>query len=82
MVAQVDENQPAMVAAAIHPAGQPDGLADMRLAQFAAGVGAIGMHDGKTFKIEQNPGRMWRTGPRLVKGDFPWERASVSSRPT
>jgi hypothetical protein len=68
MVTQVDEDQPTMVAAAIHPAGQPDGLADMRLAQFAAGMGAIGMHDGKTFKTETNPGRMWRTAPSLVKG--------------
>ena len=50
MIAQVDEQQPAMVAPAIDPAGQPDGLSDMFLAKLAAGVGAIGVHDEKPLK--------------------------------
>jgi hypothetical protein len=44
MVAQIDEQQAAMVALAMHPAGQPDGLANMRGALRAAGVGAVEMH--------------------------------------
>ena len=35
-VAHVDEDQPAEVAAGVDPAGQGDGLADMRRAQFVA----------------------------------------------
>ena len=38
MVAQVDEQHAAMVADAVAPAGQPHGLADVALAQRAAGV--------------------------------------------
>ncbi len=44
MVAQVDEQHPAMVADAVAPAGQPHLLADVGLAQGAAGMGAITMH--------------------------------------
>jgi hypothetical protein len=46
MVAQVDEDQPAMVAAPVDPARQADGLPDIGLAKLAAGVGAIGVHGG------------------------------------
>ena len=49
MVAQIDEDQPAMVAAAIDPARQPHGLADIGFAQLAAGMGAIGVH-GKPLR--------------------------------
>ncbi len=38
MVAQIDEQQSAMVADAVTPAGQPHGLANVALAKRAAGV--------------------------------------------
>ena len=44
MVAQVDEQHAAMVADAMAPAGEPDGLADIALAERAAGMGAVTMH--------------------------------------
>ena len=44
VVAQVDEQQAAMVAHAVHPARQADGLADVGLAQVRAGVAAVAMH--------------------------------------
>ena len=63
MVAQVDEQQPAMVAPAIDPAGQPHRLADMLLAQLAAGVGAIGVHVEKPLKTRL----LWRVCGEPVK---------------
>ena len=50
MVAQVQEHQPAMVAAAIDPARQPDALSDGILAQLATIMGAIGVHAGSLRK--------------------------------
>ena len=44
MVAEIDEQQPAMVAHAMHPARKPDGLADVVFAKLAASMGAIGVH--------------------------------------
>src|SRR3954466_4397357 len=44
MVAQVDEQKPAMVADAVPRAGQTNLLADVGVAERAAGVGAITMH--------------------------------------
>ena len=44
MVAQVDEQHAAMVADAVAPAREADGLADMVFAELAAGMGAIGVH--------------------------------------
>src|SRR5690349_19102220 len=44
MVAKVDEQKAAMVANAMYPAGQADGLADVLFAKFSAGVGAILVH--------------------------------------
>ena len=44
MVPQIDEHQPAMVALAMNPAGQADGLARVGEAQRAAGMGAIDVH--------------------------------------
>ena len=44
MVAQIDEQHAAMVADAMAPARQPDGLADVALAERAAGVGPVAMH--------------------------------------
>ncbi len=45
MVAQIDEQHPAMVADSMAPAGKPHGLPDVALAKRAAGVGAIAMHE-------------------------------------
>ncbi len=39
VVTQVDEDEAAVVAAAVHPAGEGDGLALVGGSQFAAGVG-------------------------------------------
>ena len=44
MVAKVDEEQAAMVADAMHPAGQADGLADVVGAERAAGMGSVTVH--------------------------------------
>ena len=44
MVAQIDKEQAAMVALAVHPAGKAGGLAGIGCAKLAAGVGAIGVH--------------------------------------
>src|SRR3954453_8101019 len=44
MIAQVDEQQPAMVADAVAPAGQTNLLADVAVAERAAGMGAVTMH--------------------------------------
>ena len=44
MVAQIDEQQPAMVADAMAPAGQAGGLVDIALAERAAGVGPVAVH--------------------------------------
>jgi hypothetical protein len=44
MVAQVDEQQAAMIADAVAPAGDAHRLANMGVAELAAGVGAIAMH--------------------------------------
>src|SRR5690349_12364600 len=44
MVAKVDEQKAAMVANAMYPAGQADGLADVLFAKFSASVGAILVH--------------------------------------
>ena len=45
VVAQVDEEDAAVVAQAEHPAGEADGLARVAGAELVAGMGAIGMHD-------------------------------------
>ena len=44
MVAQVDEQEAAMVAHAMDPAGKADGGADVGLAQLATVMASIGMH--------------------------------------
>ena len=44
MVAQVDEQDAAMVADAVHPARQANGFALVGLGQVGAGMAAIGMH--------------------------------------
>ncbi len=44
VVAEIDEQEAAMVADAVAPAGEPHRLADMQLAQRAASMRAIAMH--------------------------------------
>jgi hypothetical protein len=44
MVAQVDEQNAAMVAHAVHPAREPDIGAGVALAKRGAGVGTVAMH--------------------------------------
>ncbi len=44
MVAQVDEQHPAMVALAVDPAGQADGRADVAGTKVGASMGAVGVH--------------------------------------
>jgi hypothetical protein len=44
MVAQVDEDQPPVVAFPVDPAGEADGLTRVGGAQGAAGMAAIGVH--------------------------------------
>ena len=44
MVAQIDEQQLAVVALAVHPARQPGRAAGVGGAERAAGMGAIGVH--------------------------------------
>ena len=51
MVAQVDEQHAAMVALAMDPARQADGLADIGGSQGAAGMGAIGMHGKNSLLV-------------------------------
>ena len=45
MVSQIDEQQTAMVAHTVYPAGQPDGFVDMIGAQGAASMRSIAMHE-------------------------------------
>jgi hypothetical protein len=45
MVAQVDEKHAAMVADAVAPAGQANLFANVAVAERAAGMGTIAMHD-------------------------------------
>ncbi len=52
MVAQIDEEHPAMVADAMAPARQADDLADMLLPERAAGVGAVAVHGHRNFPKE------------------------------
>jgi hypothetical protein len=67
MVAQVQEDQPAMIAPAVDPARQAHMSADVGLAKLAASVGAIGVHD----EILENGGffgGLWGGGQGRVKG--------------
>ncbi len=49
MVTQIDEQQIAVIALTVDPTRQADGLADLRLAELGAVVGAIGVHITMTF---------------------------------
>ena len=69
MVAQIDEQQLAMVALAVHPAGQTRRLPGIGEAERAAGMGAIGMHRSKSGR------------PVFKGGRKPHEPAPLSSQP-
>ena len=51
-VAQIDENDAAVVAAGIDPAGKGDGLADVIYAELMAEMGAV--HGGSVGQDERN----------------------------
>jgi hypothetical protein len=53
MVAQVDEQQAAVIAYAMAPAGKPNVGAILGEGQGAAGVGAVAMHDYRVFFSRQ-----------------------------
>jgi hypothetical protein len=44
MVPEIDEDQIAMIALAMDPAGEPGRMADIGQSERAAGVRAVGMH--------------------------------------
>ena len=52
VVAQIDENNAAVVALTVDPARQADRLTDVFLAQFAAGVCSEWMHGGN-YRVER-----------------------------
>ena len=53
MVAQVDEQHATMVADAMAPAGQPDRLSDVAVAERAAGMGPVAMHGRPEYRREE-----------------------------
>src|SRR5258706_10192099 len=61
MVTQIHKQQPAVVAYAVAPAGEPNDLANIRLAQGAAGVGTVTMH----HQARHNGPRRIRLSPRF-----------------
>ena len=63
MVAQIDEQHPAMVADAMAPARQPNGLADIALTEGAAGVGPVTMHEHSKNSCRWTNWQETRTGP-------------------
>ena len=71
VVAQIDEQQPAMVADAVHPAGEADGLADVVGAERAAGVASVAVHGGNPRCLAAETGlfgaRKSARAPALVK---------------
>ena len=83
MIAQVDEQQVAVVALAMHPARQPGRLADMCGAQLAAGMGAV---DGCIADFRACDGAAKGTdraaqvkgiGAFAVRGDFAADRPAL-----
>ena len=62
MVAQVDEDQPAMIAAAVDPAGQAHGLADVGLREAGRKYGSDRRAWAKTFEERAGFGGLWGVG--------------------
>ena len=70
VVAQVDEQHAAVVADAVAPAGEPHVLADVGLAERAAGIGAVAMHvfsPGESRRGLSPKGRKSTRRPGFVK---------------
>ena len=53
VVAQIDEQQAAVIADAMAPAGKPDVGAVLGEGQGAAGMGAVAMHDCRSFSLKR-----------------------------
>jgi hypothetical protein len=62
MVAQVDEDQVAMIALLVHPARYADGVADVAFAERGAVVGAIGVHSVRLALIIVIPAKAGISG--------------------
>jgi hypothetical protein len=63
----------------VHPAGEPDGLADILFPQLATGFAAIGVH-GRKDKSEMGGSRRnsaWDSPPCQDKRRF-WNKASAA----
>jgi hypothetical protein len=78
MVAQVDEQQTAMVADAMHPAGKADGLTDLGRAEGPASERAIAMHG----KLPGRQGNGSKSGPCVgpqTRRKSTWGRAFVKA---
>src|SRR5690606_15521672 len=70
MVAKVDEQQVAVVALAMDPAGKSGGLPLVGQPEFATGVGPVGMH-GLNTSAETRGARTGRAGRKTTwKGAF------------
>ena len=71
MVAQIDEQHAAVVADAVAPAGQPHVLADVALAQRAAGMGTVAMHEIPDLSVDLKkrdpPSRICASGVKESK---------------
>jgi len=54
MVAQIDKQQIAVVALAVHPAGEFHRLADVLRGELVAGMGSVGMHIDQWFYEQED----------------------------
>ena len=66
VVAEVDEEDAAVVAEAEHPAGEPDGLARVGGAELVAGMGAVRMHDWNCPSLGEYGCVLYQISPRGV----------------
>jgi hypothetical protein len=67
MVAQVDEQHAAMIADAMAPARQANGLIDIALAERAAGMGPVTMHGNPEKQMSEDRIGGPRPAPRSVR---------------
>ena len=67
MVSQVDEDEVAVVALAVHPSGDAGGLPHVTRSQLPAGMGPIRMHDAQVYlgSVRAPPSRKSSVGERL-----------------
>ena len=81
MIAQIDEQHPAMVALAVDPARQLDGRSDVARTERGAMVGTVGVHGGISMLVM--PAKGWhphrcRVDPSLRRGDCVGTKARAS----